>query len=68
MPDFLTVKQAAQFLGVDENTIYFWIHKRKNGENIGPPFYEFGTRAKRFEKKELEKYVKDSRIEPKNKK
>ncbi|WP_078900692.1 helix-turn-helix transcriptional regulator [Streptomyces sp. SBT349] len=37
---FLTVKKAASYLGISENTLYVWRHKRQ-----GPPSFRMGGRV-----------------------
>ncbi|MEU8678139.1 helix-turn-helix domain-containing protein [Streptomyces sp. NPDC048560] len=38
-PSFLTVAQAAAYLGVSPNTLYVWRHRRE-----GPPSFTMGSR------------------------
>lgn len=37
---FLTVKRAAAYLGISENTLYVWRHRRE-----GPPSFRMGGRV-----------------------
>ncbi|WP_030611694.1 helix-turn-helix transcriptional regulator [Streptomyces sclerotialus] len=37
---FLTVKRAASYLGISENTLYVWRHRRQ-----GPPSFRMGGRV-----------------------
>lgn len=37
---FLNVEQAATYLGISENTLYVWRHRRQ-----GPPSFRMGARV-----------------------
>ncbi|MEU2722820.1 helix-turn-helix transcriptional regulator [Streptomyces smyrnaeus] len=37
---FLNVKKAARYLGISENTLYVWRHRR-----LGPPSFRMGGRV-----------------------
>ncbi|WP_326692370.1 MULTISPECIES: helix-turn-helix domain-containing protein [unclassified Streptomyces] len=37
---FLNVKRAASYLGISENTLYVWRHRR-----VGPPSFRMGGRV-----------------------
>jgi excisionase family DNA binding protein len=54
--DFLSAEQAAAFLKLKLNTIY---SKAEKGEL---PFYRSGKRKLLFSKKELEQYIRNSKV------
>ena len=57
MDNYLTVKQAADILGVSESTIRNFLNKRNyfNGKKFGKQY--------RIEKESFENYIKTSNIE-----
>lgn len=56
----MTVRDAAKFLAVSVSTIYGWAWQRKL------PFVKVG-RALRFDRTDLEDFVRTNRVEPREK-
>ena len=56
----MTVQDAAKFLAVSVSTIYGWAWQRKL------PFIKVG-RALRFDRTDLEDFVRTNRVEPRDK-
>ncbi|WP_275466876.1 helix-turn-helix transcriptional regulator [Streptomyces noursei] len=46
--DFLTVKDAALYLGLSPHTLYVWRHRR-----LGPPSFRMGTRGRVMYRREF---------------
>ncbi|WP_078948507.1 helix-turn-helix domain-containing protein [Streptomyces noursei] len=45
---FLTVKDAALYLGLSPHTLYVWRHRR-----VGPPSFRMGTRGRVMYRREF---------------
>lgn len=56
----LTVRDAAKFLAVSVSTVYGWAWQRKL------PFVKVG-RALRFDRTDLEDFIRANRVEPREK-
>jgi len=56
----MTVRDAAKFLAVSVSTVYGWAWQRKL------PFVKVG-RALRFDRTDLEDFVRTNRVEPREK-
>ncbi len=58
--DFLTARQAAEFLGLKKNTLDIWRLKGK-----GPNYTRLG-KAVRYRMSDLEKFIADNTVENRN--
>jgi len=55
----LTIKQAAEYLGITPETLYNWRAKR-----IGPPSYAISSRKIIYREKELKRWMDERRHDP----
>ncbi|WP_371679778.1 helix-turn-helix transcriptional regulator [Streptomyces sp. NBC_01276] len=51
-PSFLTVAQAAAYLGISPNTLYVWRHRRE-----GPPSFTMGSRRVMYRVAALDEWI-----------
>jgi len=58
MEKLLTVREAAQILGIKEQTLHLWASQRRI------PHYKLGKKAVRFKEEELTAWIDARRVEP----
>jgi len=52
---FLNSKEISEYLGIKENTVYAWVHKRQI------PFYKVGRLVK-FKQDQIDRWIEGKRV------